>query len=61
MAESTTKLTATEVPTLKLHTWGDAGKRLFDLVAAVFGLVLLAPLFAWFAWRIKRDSPGPVF
>src|SRR5579875_61130 len=24
-------------------------------------LVLTAPLFAWIAWRITRDSPGPVF
>jgi lipopolysaccharide/colanic/teichoic acid biosynthesis glycosyltransferase len=24
-------------------------------------LVLTLPLFAWIAWRIRRDSPGPVF
>ena len=24
-------------------------------------LIVTAPLFAFFAWRIKRDSPGPVF
>ncbi len=24
-------------------------------------LLFTAPLFAFIAWRIKRDSPGPVF
>lgn len=35
-------------------------KRLFDLIAAAAGLVLLAPLFALVAAWIKFDSPGPV-
>jgi exopolysaccharide biosynthesis polyprenyl glycosylphosphotransferase len=36
-------------------------KRSFDVVGAAVGLVLAAPLFALIAWRIKRDSAGPVF
>jgi lipopolysaccharide/colanic/teichoic acid biosynthesis glycosyltransferase len=36
-------------------------KRLFDIVAALAGLILLAPLFALAALWIKLDSPGPVF
>jgi len=36
-------------------------KRTVDLVLASALLVLTAPLFALAAWRIKRDSPGPVF
>jgi lipopolysaccharide/colanic/teichoic acid biosynthesis glycosyltransferase len=36
-------------------------KRLFDIVAALAGLVLLAPLFALAALWIRLDSPGPVF
>lgn len=36
-------------------------KRSFDLVAAVLGLILLAPLFLIVALLIKLDSPGPVF
>lgn len=36
-------------------------KRLFDLVLAALGLVLLAPLFLLVAVWIKLDSPGPVF
>ena len=36
-------------------------KRLFDIVVAGAGLLLLAPLFAGVAMLIKLDSPGPVF
>ncbi len=35
-------------------------KRLFDLVCASLGLVILAPLFLIVAVAIKLDSPGPV-
>lgn len=37
-----------------------AGKRLFDVVLAVVGLVVAAPLMALIALAIKVDSPGPV-
>jgi lipopolysaccharide/colanic/teichoic acid biosynthesis glycosyltransferase len=36
-------------------------KRLFDLVGAALGLLLLAPLLGAIALWIKLDSPGPVF
>lgn len=36
-------------------------KRAIDLAVAAVVLLLTLPLFAWIAWRIKRDSPGPVF
>ena len=36
-------------------------KRTVDVVGASMLLILTAPLFALFAWRIKHDSPGPVF
>lgn len=35
-------------------------KRLFDVTAAAFLLALLAPLFAWVAWRIRAEDGGPV-
>jgi exopolysaccharide biosynthesis polyprenyl glycosylphosphotransferase len=35
-------------------------KRALDLVGACISLIAAAPLFAYIAWRIKRDSPGPV-
>ena len=34
-------------------------KRLFDIVAAAIGLVLLLPFFALVALLIRLDSPGP--
>jgi lipopolysaccharide/colanic/teichoic acid biosynthesis glycosyltransferase len=37
------------------------GKRLFDLVSAALGLLLLSPLLAVIALIVKFDSPGPVF
>ncbi|MFZ1960116.1 MAG: exopolysaccharide biosynthesis polyprenyl glycosylphosphotransferase [Methylovirgula sp.] len=36
-------------------------KRLFDIVCAAIGLVLLAPLLLAVALAIKLDSPGPIF
>ena len=51
-------LTLTDPP---LGTLGALGKRCFDCVAAVLGLVALAPLFAVVALLIKLDSRGPVF
>jgi exopolysaccharide biosynthesis polyprenyl glycosylphosphotransferase len=38
-----------------------AVKRAVDIVASAAGLLLLAPVLAWTAVRIKLDSPGPVF
>jgi exopolysaccharide biosynthesis polyprenyl glycosylphosphotransferase len=35
-------------------------KRMSDIVGAVLGMVLLAPVFAFLAIAIKVDSPGPV-
>jgi Undecaprenyl-phosphate glucose phosphotransferase len=36
-------------------------KRILDLSGTIFGLILLAPVFAIVALLIKLDSPGPVF
>jgi exopolysaccharide biosynthesis polyprenyl glycosylphosphotransferase len=36
-------------------------KRAIDVAVASVVLLFSLPLFAWIAWRIKRDSPGPVF
>jgi lipopolysaccharide/colanic/teichoic acid biosynthesis glycosyltransferase len=36
-------------------------KRIFDLLSASIGLLLLSPLFAVAAVLIKLDDPGPVF
>jgi undecaprenyl-phosphate galactose phosphotransferase len=36
-------------------------KRVLDLIGASLLLLVLTPLFAWVAWRIKREGGGPVF
>ena len=36
-------------------------KWLMDKVGASVALLLLTPLFAYIAWRVRRDSPGPIF
>ncbi|WP_163629719.1 sugar transferase [Paludibacter sp. 221] len=46
-------------PTMK--DWQACVKRLFDIVASFLSLVILSPLFLFFAIRIKADSKGSVF
>lgn len=36
-------------------------KRLFDIIASAFGLLVLSPIFIIMALWIKLDSEGPVF
>ena len=36
-------------------------KFFLDKVCSFVALTLLSPLFAYLAWRVKRDSPGPIF
>ena len=38
-----------------------AVKRFVDMVVSVVALTVLSPLFLWVAWRVMRDSKGPVF
>jgi lipopolysaccharide/colanic/teichoic acid biosynthesis glycosyltransferase len=39
----------------------DGIKRAFDMLASFLGLLFLSPLFLLVVWRIRRDSPGPLF
>ncbi len=41
--------------------WQQNIKRLIDISVAVFGLILLSPLMAYAALRVKLSSSGPVF
>lgn len=36
-------------------------KRAFDLALASLALALTSPLFLFIAFRVRRDSPGPIF
>lgn len=49
-----------ELKRTTLDGWGRIIKRLFDLVSALFGLIILSPLFLVLAVLIKSDSEGPV-
>ena len=49
------------LPPARLSRSSLALKRSIDTVGALVGLILAAPFFAYAAWRIKRESPGPVF
>jgi exopolysaccharide biosynthesis polyprenyl glycosylphosphotransferase len=43
----------------RAHPLYEAAKRVFDVCGALLGLVVLAPLLLWCAWRIRATSPGP--
>jgi exopolysaccharide biosynthesis polyprenyl glycosylphosphotransferase len=49
------------LPTVKRFPFSKRIKRLTDIAGAAVGLALTAPIFAYAAWRIRRESPGPVF
>ena len=49
-----------ELPPRQISRSSAAIKRALDVVVSTVLLLLTAPLFAYVAFRIKRDSPGPV-
>ena len=49
------------LPPARLSPSSRLVKRALDVIVASVLLVLTAPLFAFIAWSVKRDSPGPVF
>lgn len=54
------------LPTLRVETplllgWDYRLKRWIDVLGALFGIVILSPLFAGIAIAIKMSSPGAVF
>lgn len=46
---------------VQMPNWQIAFKRLIDVVASVIMLIVLFPVFIYFAIAIKMDSKGPVF
>jgi exopolysaccharide biosynthesis polyprenyl glycosylphosphotransferase len=49
------------LPPAKLSRSSLLIKRAIDVVGSIFLLAITAPLFAYIAIRIRRDSPGPIF
>lgn len=41
--------------------WQRVFKRTIDILASVFGLMLLSPLYLFAAIKVKLSSPGPIF
>lgn len=49
------------IPPVRLARLSKLVKRTIDISASALLLVLTAPVFVYIAFRIRRDSPGPVF
>jgi exopolysaccharide biosynthesis polyprenyl glycosylphosphotransferase len=49
------------LPTQRVSRAGVAMKRTIDIVGALLGLALTAPVFLAIAWKVRRTSPGPIF
>lgn len=57
--------TLDDIPVLTFHTTIKTPiqafiKRVMDIGIALIGLLFTAPLFPWIAFRIRKESPGPV-
>ncbi len=50
-----------EIRLTPLDGWGRIIKRIFDVIGATIGLILLSPIFLVIAIAIKIFDPGPVF
>jgi len=50
-----------KMQSLIIKRWKKFIKRIFDVLAAGFGLLILAPVFGFIAFAVKRDSTGPIF
>lgn len=48
-----------DIPMNRFHN--RFAKRAVDILGALVGLILSAPIIAILAWMIKRESPGPIF
>jgi exopolysaccharide biosynthesis polyprenyl glycosylphosphotransferase len=49
------------LPPVRISRSSRVIKRALDVIGALLFLALTAPVFLLIAWRIKRDSKGPVF
>jgi exopolysaccharide biosynthesis polyprenyl glycosylphosphotransferase len=49
------------LPPARLSRSSRFSKRVVDVTGAALALLVTSPIFAYAAWRIRRESPGPVF
>ncbi|MHB1920802.1 MAG: sugar transferase [Chitinophagaceae bacterium] len=50
-----------EIKSGLMPDWQQNIKRMMDTLGALIGLILLTPLMAYIALRVKFSSPGPIF
>lgn len=50
-----------EIRLTPLEGWGRIVKRSFDVLGALFGLIVLSPVFLMIAFIMSLTDPGPVF
>jgi exopolysaccharide biosynthesis polyprenyl glycosylphosphotransferase len=55
-----------QVPLVTFHTtlrtpFEEFWKRLIDIVISVVGLAVTGLLLPWIYWKVRRESPGPLF
>jgi len=49
-----------EVYTAKMPIWQRNVKRSMDIFFALLAGIVLSPLHAWIAWRVRKSGPGPI-
>ncbi len=49
-----------EIKKTPLDGWGKIVKRLFDIIGAIFFMIIFSPIFLIIPIIIKMDSPGPI-
>jgi exopolysaccharide biosynthesis polyprenyl glycosylphosphotransferase len=59
--DSLEALPLVELPAPRPARSAQWAKRAIDIVVSAFALAATAPLFAFIAWRVSRDSEGPIF
>ncbi len=50
-----------EIKQVLMANWQKVIKRLIDVSVAAFMIVILAPVYAYIAFRVRMSSPGPIF
>ncbi len=59
--ESLIGLPVVEIKRTALDGWGRIGKRIFDIIGSLIGVIICSPFFLIVPILIILDSPGPIF
>lgn len=49
-----------EIDKQLMPIWQQTTKRLMDIVGSILALIILSPVFAFTAWRVRTSSKGPI-